>query len=433
MFGVLADYLGRRRSFIATLSLLILGAASSAASNAIGAMTVILCLALCRFVLGVGVGGEYPLSATVSSEASVATAGRGRRVSLVFSMQGVGLLAAPAVVLLLLAALPQGDFSLVWRLALGLGGLPALCMLYFRFRMKETAAFTAQSAHARDSSEKWEELKEHWRNLLATAGSWFIFDVVFYANSLFSSAVVSKFIKQPAFDASSDDKHSYLVQVALSTLYLALCALPGYFAATLVIDRWGRRKLQMFGQQVSRTHQPQHNRHSATCPCNLVIALHTMLCSAGVRWLLTECVAGLLCLDAGFFGMLLSYLLCGVTYPHLTNSRGLFYAVYGLSFFFCNMGPNVTTFVIPSELFPTAIRATAHGVSAASGKLGAALGTAVMPLLLSKSSLPTVLYVSAAISALGLAFTAALTVESSNINLVAHISSHTHTLRPTPS
>ena len=277
---MLADYLGRRRSFIATLTLLIIGAASSAASHSIGALTVFLCLALCRFVLGVGVGGEYPLSATVSSEASVATAGRGKRVSLVFSMQGVGLLAAPAVVLILLTALPVDRFSLVWRLALGFGGLPALCMLYFRFTMKETAAFTAQSSHARDTSEKLEELKEHWKNLLATAGSWFIFDVVFYANSLFSSTVVSKFITQPASGATDNEKHAYLVDVALSTLYLALCALPGYYAAVLVIDRWGRRRLQMFGQPVNpllSSHSlapPLHTSEWHPLPSLVVCVLH---------------------------------------------------------------------------------------------------------------------------------------------------------------
>jgi PHS family inorganic phosphate transporter-like MFS transporter len=34
-------------------------------------------------------------------------------------------------------------------------------------------------------------------------------------------------------------------------------------------------------------------------------------------------------------------------------------------------GPNSTTFVIPGEAFPTRYRSTAHGISAASGKLGA--------------------------------------------------------------
>jgi MFS transporter, PHS family, inorganic phosphate transporter len=39
--------------------------------------------------------------------------------------------------------------------------------------------------------------------------------------------------------------------------------------------------------------------------------------------------------------------------------------------FFQNFGPNTTTFVVPGEAFPTRYRSTAHGISAASGKLGA--------------------------------------------------------------
>jgi len=35
------------------------------------------------------------------------------------------------------------------------------------------------------------------------------------------------------------------------------------------------------------------------------------------------------------------------------------------------MGPNSTTFLLPVEVFPTRVRATAHGIAAASGKLGA--------------------------------------------------------------
>ena len=366
MFGVLADYLGRRRSFIATLSLLVVGAALSSASRDVGALSAFAWLAVARFVLGVGVGGEYPLSATVSSEASVATEGRGRRVSLVFSMQGVGLVLAPAVILILLQALPEDSYALTWRLALALGGVPGVCMLYFRFRMKETAAFSAEAAHARDSREKWTELRANARNLAATCGSWLIFDVVFYANSLFSSEVVKHFITAPQEDADAAAVHSYLVDVALSTLFLSLCALPGYFAAMAVIDRWGRRRLQLFG----------------------------------------------------FAGMSAAYIVCALTLPWLSDHEGLFYAVYGLSFFFSNMGPNTTTFVIPAELFPTTIRATAHGLSAASGKVGAAIGTALMPLVLSASSLAVVLYLSAAVSVLGLLWTWQLTVESMNFSVL---------------
>ncbi len=38
-----------------------------------------------------------------------------------------------------------------------------------------------------------------------------------------------------------------------------------------------------------------------------------------------------------------------------------------------NFGPNSTTYITPAELFPTRYRATCHGISAASGKLGSIL------------------------------------------------------------
>lgn len=38
-----------------------------------------------------------------------------------------------------------------------------------------------------------------------------------------------------------------------------------------------------------------------------------------------------------------------------------------------NSGPNPTTFLLPVELFPTRVRATAHGLAAATGKAGAVL------------------------------------------------------------
>lgn len=48
-----------------------------------------------------------------------------------------------------------------------------------------------------------------------------------------------------------------------------------------------------------------------------------------------------------------------------------FQAMYFLSSFFNQFGPNSVTFIAAAEVFPTSIRATAHGLSAAVGKLGA--------------------------------------------------------------
>jgi MFS transporter, PHS family, inorganic phosphate transporter len=49
----------------------------------------------------------------------------------------------------------------------------------------------------------------------------------------------------------------------------------------------------------------------------------------------------------------------------------LLFFLYCLANFFQNFGPNVTTFVVPGEVFPTRYRSTGHGLSAACGKLGA--------------------------------------------------------------
>lgn len=52
-----------------------------------------------------------------------------------------------------------------------------------------------------------------------------------------------------------------------------------------------------------------------------------------------------------------------------------FQALYFLSSFFNQFGPNSVTFLVAAEVFPTPIRATAHGISAAVGKLGALLAS----------------------------------------------------------
>jgi hypothetical protein len=56
--------------------------------------------------------------------------------------------------------------------------------------------------------------------------------------------------------------------------------------------------------------------------------------------------------------------------------KGLMF-LYCFANFFQNFGPNVTTFIIPGEVFPTRYRATGHGFSAACGKLGAIVAQSI--------------------------------------------------------
>ena len=70
------------------------------------------------------------------------------------------------------------------------------------------------------------------------------------------------------------------------------------------------------------------------------------------------------------------FVMSGAAYDTMVNHAGVagqraFVFLYCLANFFQNFGPNTVTFIVPGEAFPTRYRSTAHGISAASGKLGA--------------------------------------------------------------
>jgi hypothetical protein len=64
-------------------------------------------------------------------------------------------------------------------------------------------------------------------------------------------------------------------------------------------------------------------------------------------------------------------------YKYYTSPAGVhsFQAMYFLSSFFNQFGPNSITFLVAGEIFPTQIRASAHGFSAMIGKAGALLAS----------------------------------------------------------
>ena len=68
----------------------------------------------------------------------------------------------------------------------------------------------------------------------------------------------------------------------------------------------------------------------------------------------------------------------------------------------------MTTFVMPSEVFPVTMLATGHGISAGIGKLGAFIGVFLFPILQSSLGLRGTLLLTAGVSVLGLALTLVL-------------------------
>lgn len=76
------------------------------------------------------------------------------------------------------------------------------------------------------------------------------------------------------------------------------------------------------------------------------------------------------------FGFLMDFILFMIpafNYRYYTSPEHItaFQTMYFLSSFFNQFGPNSVTFLVAAEVFPTSIRASAHGFSAAAGKLGA--------------------------------------------------------------
>ncbi|XP_073009332.1 probable inorganic phosphate transporter 1-3 [Typha latifolia] len=368
-FGWLGDKLGRKSVYGFTLLLMVICSIMSGLSFGKSAKGVMATLCFFRFWLGFGVGGDYPLSATIMSEyANKKT--RGAFIAAVFAMQGFGILFGGIVALIVSAGfknkyqappysvdragstVPEADY--VWRIVVMFGAIPAALTYYWRMQMPETARYTALVARntkqaAADMSkvlqmeitedvekidrgvvggDDWglfskQFARRHGVHLLATTSTWFFLDIAFYSQNLFQKDIFSKVGWIPK--ASTMNAIEEVFRIARAQTFIALCGtVPGYWFTVALIDIVGRFWIQLMG----------------------------------------------------FFMMTVFMLGLAFPYHHWTtpgNHVG-FVVMYGLTFFFANFGPNSTTFIVPAEIFPSRLRSTCHGISAAAGKAGAMIG-----------------------------------------------------------
>ncbi|XP_027095171.1 inorganic phosphate transporter 1-4-like [Coffea arabica] len=369
-FGWLGDKLGRKKVYGITLMLMCLCSIASGLSFGHEAKSVMATLCFFRFWLGFGIGGDYPLSATIMSEyANKKT--RGAFIAAVFAMQGFGILGGGVFAMIISVAfdakypappyevdpvastIPQADY--VWRIILMAGAMPALLTFYWRLKMPETARYTAlvandlkqanadmskvlqvdieaepakvqQTAGSPSSSYgllSKEFLTRHGLHLLGTTSTWFLLDIAFYSQNLFQKDIFSAIGWIPA--AKTMNSINEVFTIAKAQTLIALCStVPGYWFTVALIDRMGRFAIQLLG-----------------------------------------------------FTMMTAFMFAlAFPYDHWTQPGHHipFVVMYSLTFFFANFGPNATTFVVPAEIFPARFRSTCHGISAASGKLGAMVG-----------------------------------------------------------
>jgi MFS family permease len=137
LFGFIADYIGRKRALM--LSIL----TYSLCSFASGLATSILVLAIFRFILGLGMGGEWNTGATLVAE-TWPTELRAKAISIVQSSWAIGYALAALVAGVVL------QYS-NWRMVFFVGILPALITLWIQNRVPESEMWQEHHRLAHDS------------------------------------------------------------------------------------------------------------------------------------------------------------------------------------------------------------------------------------------------------------------------------------------
>lgn len=321
--GLLADKIGRRQVFAATLLIYGLATGASALAWSVGSLMVL------RFFVGLGLGAELPVASTLVSEFAPRRS-RGRMVVLLEAFWAVGWILAAVIGTFVVS---QGETG--WRWGFALGAVPALYAIYVRMGLPESVRFL-------ESKGRHEEAEEIVRSFEAaadpadidhspvveaegevTGGIWgpalrkrtAAFWLVWFGVSL---SYYGAFIWIPSLLV---DQGFTLVRSFTFTLIITLAQLPGYAAAGWLIEVWGRR-----------------------------ITLSTFLA-----------------------GSALSAVLFGVA----SASWQIIAAGCLLSFF--NLGAWGALYAIGPELYPTSIRATGTGAGAAFGRIGSIIAPLIVP------------------------------------------------------
>ncbi|MCF7791980.1 MAG: MFS transporter [Victivallales bacterium] len=317
-------------------------------------------LILFQFFLGVGIGADYPLCASYVSEFMPSRI-RGRMIIGAFSFQAIGMLTAAVVGLIILKICPNIN---AWHFMLAAGSLPAFIIFILRTTVPESPRWCIENGFKKKAiktisklSEKSKKKvakmvkkeekkirktkkkampmsalfsKEYLRRTILASIPWFFMDIATYGIGIFTPTIIATIITEKGHDLIKHDIVS-LEGAAIIDIFLVI----GLLINILLVERIGRIRLQ--------------------------------------------CI--------GFIGMTAGLIILSVSvyFPH-THVLYLVFLFSGFIIynFLMNMGPNATTFILPAELFPTKLRATAHGFSAAFAKLGAVVGILFLPILIDK-------------------------------------------------
>ena len=189
-FGYLSDHWSRRNSLLVSTIILIIFAALGAGSyGAHGNIQgLFAALTAFRFLLGIGIGGEYPAGSVSCAEATGELKKGHRNRWFIFSTNfaiDAGFVIAALVPMILVLIFTENHLRAAWRVSLGLGVIPPLSLLWLRIKLKEPEQYNRQKMN---KYPIWLIVKFYWFRLTVVSLIWFIYDFSAYSFGIYSSA-----------------------------------------------------------------------------------------------------------------------------------------------------------------------------------------------------------------------------------------------------
>ncbi|KAF3917136.1 hypothetical protein ABW20_dc0108134 [Dactylellina cionopaga] len=347
-FGWISDNYSRKFGMVASTAILIVFAALCAGAYGAGGTVggLLAALTAYRFLLGIGIGGEYPAGSVACSEATAdLKSGTRNRWFIIFTnvMIDFGFVVSAFAPLCVLWIFGMNRLTVVWRVSLALGVIPPLSIIYLRTQLKEPEQFKKETL--KDTKTPWLlVIKFYWRKLAVLSIIWFIYDFSAYSFGIYGSSILEIVVGEEA-----GLYKPFGWNVVLNLFYI-----PGAIAGSFISDWIGAKQTLTIG---------------------LVLQACVGLIMAGKLKYLSisdESNSSPLTLEnLGCYGKL-------ATPEHIAA----FVVVYGIFLTLGEMGAGDNIGLLASKSSATAIRGQFYGIAAAVGKVGAFVGAYVFPIII---------------------------------------------------
>ncbi|KAF8850185.1 MFS general substrate transporter [Acephala macrosclerotiorum] len=386
-FGFLGDAFGRKFVYGKELIICIIGTILVISlPNSIPTPTLKMIWIFCfRLLMGVGIGGDYPMSASIVSERSHLHSRR-RLLAWIFSNQGWGTLTGSVATIIILSCFRKAikdeaqynQLDAVWRIQMGIALVPAFATLIPRLRMPEGKKYI-ESQELNTPASPASLRRDH----TASPES----DTSLETNTLnnkFSeihSGAVKTLPSNPTGPVDLEKLAPVSRKAKFDTFFVYFSEWRHLKTLIGTASCWFLLDIAFYGTNLNQsvllvdigfsTGKTEYDVLMKNAVGNLIIAVAGYVPGyfftigfvelLGRRWIQIQ----------GFLMCALMFAILAGGYSHLSTAGK--FVCFAIAQFFFNFGPNATTFIIPAEVFPSRVRGFAHGLSAAIGKLGAIL------------------------------------------------------------